>query len=274
MAKALPGMQGGSIDFSEDLAYPSVSKKQTFVKKCLMKQVCEMPKRPRAHQLETLSRTAFERSLPRSALFRTVAPDYGVDGIVEVFGDGGSATGDFFLVQLKSTDQENLTDALAITLKADTAKYYHNLVLPVLIVLYHAPSEQIYAKWYKRPEANGQQSTITFRLLVNDLWTTDRWNEVLSNLLAARVLHSEAKRREAIAAYYVDKFAVDLSTKAIPSVSTINFSDLKAGTHVIHSVFGKGIVTDISQFYLFVKFESDDMDRQFNSGDLDEFTTP
>jgi hypothetical protein len=239
----------------------------------LAKQASKMPKRPRSHQLETASRTAFERSLPKSAIFRTVAPDYGIDGIVEVFDDGEAATGDFFLVQLKSTDQKNLAEALSITLKAHTVRYYDSLILPVFMVLYHASSGQIYANWFKTPEAKGQQSTITVKLSPNDLWTTDRWKDVLSKLRTVRVLHTESKRREAISTYYAVKSAIDLSAKAERRVGNVNHSDLKAGTRGIHPLFGRGVVTDASPYYLFVKFDSDNMDRKFNPGDAGEFMT-
>ena len=232
-----------------------------------------MPKRPRSHQLETASRTAFESSLPKNAIFRTVTPDYGIDGIVEVFDDGEAATGDFFLVQLKSTDHQNLAEALGITLKAHTVRYYDSLILPVLMVLYHAPSGQLYADWFKTPEAKGQQSTITVKLLPNDLWTTDRWKDVVSKLRTARELHTESKRREAISAYYAAKSTVDLSAKAERRVSKVDHLDLQAGTRIIHPVFGKGVVTDASPYYLFVKFDSDNWERKFNPGDAGEFTT-
>src|SRR5262245_5894686 len=230
-----------------------------------------MPKRPRPHQLETASRTAFERSLPQNWLFRGVAPDYGIDGIVEVFDDGGLATGDFFLIQLKATDQKDLNNALGISLKVDTARYYDSLILPILMALYHAPSGQIYANWYKPPQAISQQSTTTVKLSVNDIWTPDRWTDVISKLRQVRNLYSEAKRREAISAYYADKAAVDLSAKAKHNVQTINPSNLKVGARVIHPVFGKGKVTSASPYCLFVRFESDDLDRKFNPGDMGEF---
>lgn len=239
----------------------------------LAKHVSKMPKRPRSHQLETASRTTFESSLPKNAIFRTVAPDYGIDGIVEVFDDGGAATGDFFLIQLKSTDQMNLAEALSITLKAPTARYYDSLILPLLIVLYHAPSGEIYADWFKIPEVKGQRSTITVKLSPSDLWTTNRWKDVLSRLRTVRGLHTESNRREAISTYYAAKSAVDLSAKVERRVGTVDHSDLKAGTGVIHPVFGKGVVTNSSPYYFLVKFDSDNMDRKFNPGDAGEFMT-
>lgn len=230
-----------------------------------------MPKRPRPHELETVSRLAFQQSLPQNWLFRDVDPDYGIDGVVELFDNDRVATGDWFLVQLKSTDQKDLKPALCISFKIETVRYYNSLILPLLIVLYHAPSSQIYANWYKSSQAIGQQSTVTVRLSVDDLWTMDRMADVRSKLKEVRNLHSEAKRREAISPYYAEKAAIDLSAKAKPSGEKFDPSDLKIGTRVIHKVLGKGTVTDASPYYIFVRFESDDVDRKFNPGDIGEF---
>ena len=62
-----------------------------------------MPKRPVQHQIETRSRTLWERLIPDQWLFRPESPDYGIDGSIEIFDVGGAATGHRFLVQLKGT---------------------------------------------------------------------------------------------------------------------------------------------------------------------------
>ena len=230
-----------------------------------------MPNRPRSHELETASRIAFQQSLPKNWLFRDVNPDYGIDGIVELFDDDCVAIGDFFFVQLKSTDQTDLSAALSISLKVETAIYYNSLTLPLLIVLYHAPTSQIYANWYKPSPTISQKSTLIVRLSVDDLWTTGRFADVRSKLQGVRSLVSEAKRQEAISAYYAEKTAVDLSAKAEPGIGNIYPAHLNIGTRVRHTVFGKGTVTSASPNYLFVQFESDDIVRKFNPGDIDEF---
>ena len=86
-----------------------------------------MTNRPIQHQLETKSRIAFESSLPAAWVYRTVNPDYGIDGLVEVFNENGITTGDLFFVQLKSTGKEDLTQALTIRLpqeKCGTVNYF------------------------------------------------------------------------------------------------------------------------------------------------------
>ena len=110
------------------------------------------------------------------------------------------------------------------------------------------------------------------RLSGKDLWTSKQQVEARSTLQEARNLHSETKRRGAISKYYVEKAGVDLSAKAKPDVEKMEPLPLTPGSIVIHPVFGKGTVTGSSVYYLFVRFESDDMDRKFNPGDAVEFT--
>ena len=64
-----------------------------------------MSRRPRSHQVEDISSRRLEDRLPAAWVSRTVSPDYGVDREVEIFTNGGDATGLKFAVQLKATDQ-------------------------------------------------------------------------------------------------------------------------------------------------------------------------
>lgn len=74
-----------------------------------------MPKRTREHILKDESRKHFNDLLPDNWVVRTPAPDYGIDGEVEIFSKDGSPTGLMFFVQLKATDQKNLSKALKIS---------------------------------------------------------------------------------------------------------------------------------------------------------------
>ena len=80
-----------------------------------------MPQRPRSHQLETESQQIFVSSLPSRWVYRSITPDYGLDGLVELFDESGKAQGDFFFVQLKSSDKIEISEALAIRIRRDTA---------------------------------------------------------------------------------------------------------------------------------------------------------
>jgi Domain of unknown function (DUF4365) len=82
--------------------------------------------------------------LPSRWVFREANPDYGIDGQVEVFDGNNKATGLMFLVQLKGTDLPEVNDALSIQFKLDTLAYYRQLDLPVMIVLFHAPTKRIF----------------------------------------------------------------------------------------------------------------------------------
>jgi hypothetical protein len=68
-----------------------------------------VPRRPREHRLETGSQSAFQDALGDHLLFRPEHPDYGIDGDVEEFDLDDRATGLRFYVQLKATDEEELT---------------------------------------------------------------------------------------------------------------------------------------------------------------------
>ena len=82
-----------------------------------------MSQRPRQHQLETESQLAFAAALPSGWLFRPINPDYGIDGLVEVFDGSSRATGAMFFVQLKATDTKDQLSALSISLKTSAVAY-------------------------------------------------------------------------------------------------------------------------------------------------------
>jgi tetratricopeptide (TPR) repeat protein len=119
-----------------------------------------MPKRPRQHILEDESRKRFEQLLPDHWVIRKPDPDYGIDAEVEMFNENSSSTGLVFNVQLKATDEEDLSKALKLSFKKDTIDYYHTLKLPVLIARYHSPTKSLFSRWahsidlyYSSPDA-------------------------------------------------------------------------------------------------------------------------
>jgi hypothetical protein len=104
-----------------------------------------LPSRPRAHELETESRRAFERVLPGAWEDGSPPADYGVDKYVEVFEDG-KPTGLIFAVQLKSTDSP-IADALRVGIAWRTVNYWTALPVPVLLVRYVASTGVLIATW-------------------------------------------------------------------------------------------------------------------------------
>ena len=106
-----------------------------------------MPKRTREHILEDESWKHFSDLVPDNWIIRKPAPDYGIDAEVEIFSKDGSSTGLVFFVQIKATDQKNLSKTLKLIFKKDTLRYYYKLELPVLIVRYHSPTKSIFIRW-------------------------------------------------------------------------------------------------------------------------------
>ena len=87
-----------------------------------------------------------------------------------------------FLVQLKGTDQPDINDALSIQFKLQTLTYYRKLDLPVMIVLFHAPTKQIFWKWAYEVDtydAERGQEYMTVRVSESSVWQqgTPSWIE-------------------------------------------------------------------------------------------------
>lgn len=97
-----------------------------------------------------------------------------MDAEIEVMDDQPphESTGTLFKVQLKATDEQDLSRALVVELAVDHFEYYTNrLNLPTLIARYHAPSDRLYARWAHRFDVSPRagQKTITLRLKPDDL---------------------------------------------------------------------------------------------------------
>lgn len=138
--------------------------------------VSDMPLRPRQHQLERESREAFRRALPAAWVPREVQPDYGIDEQIEIFTEGGVATGRSFLVQLKGTDEVDVGKALRVRLKRRTISYMAEQDSPVLIVRYLAGSKALFAKWlhtFDPHYGSEDQETISLGLADVDKWTDE-----------------------------------------------------------------------------------------------------
>lgn len=133
-----------------------------------------MPRRPRSHQLDEIARTALRKALPQTWVCQDVTPDYGLDARIEIFDDSGLATGQMLFVQLKASDKPDPRSALSARLTIEQCHYYESLDLPPLIVVYHAPSDTLFAKWFlrfgKHRKRKGQKH-FSFRLKESDRWS-------------------------------------------------------------------------------------------------------
>lgn len=121
-----------------------------------------MPQRPRSHQLEDLSFNRFRAMLPVAWAVRERSRDYGLDLEVEIFTDAGAATGLFFYVQLRATDDPGR--GLKLRFKVDQLDYFRLLDLPTAIVRYAAGEDDFHLMWaFEAPEAGaGASQTLSF----------------------------------------------------------------------------------------------------------------
>lgn len=147
------------------------------------------PHRIRNHELETESKRFFENIIPNSWISDlSPAADYGIDGIVEITRDG-ELRGEEFKVQLKSTDSD--IEPESVNLEISAYNYYQEIskLCPVLMVLYHSKTKNIYVKWFhdfdpyydksgkkvKRPE---NAKTIGFYWNKDNLWDIDTSKQI------------------------------------------------------------------------------------------------
>lgn len=147
-----------------------------------------MPSRPEEHQLEEKSILAFCQHLPDGWVFRKEDPDYGIDGSVEIFEDG-SSTGLRFYVQLKATSK---SDNREVRLKRETAEYYLELDLPVLIVLYIDPEDRLLARWIHQfdPYHGGWgEKWVTLTLSDEDEWTNQTAESIAETTRKISTVH-------------------------------------------------------------------------------------
>lgn len=136
-----------------------------------------MPKRTRQHQLSEQSERAFSGALGATLKYHERPQlEYGIDGDVEHFAHDGSATGLHFFVQLKGTDEPDLSRALAEPIPVETANYYRRASMPVLMVRYHAHTRALYGRWFHQYDpyyGRGGTKTLTFRWQASDLFDVD-----------------------------------------------------------------------------------------------------
>lgn len=130
-----------------------------------------MPKRPRSHQLETLSEGRFRSLIPEAWVVRRKDFDYGIDLEVELFDQHEASTGLMFYVQLKATDDD--AKRKHISLKEDSKAYYRSLIIPTMLVRYCAADTSTHWKWnFDIPDvAEGKQSQAV------EFTDADFWND-------------------------------------------------------------------------------------------------
>jgi tetratricopeptide (TPR) repeat protein len=164
-----------------------------------------MPQRPREHQVEDESELAFRAALPPQWVVRRLVPDYGIDLTVEIFDVDGHSTPWSFHVQLKATDNEDLSKALRdVRLPRDHADHYSSLPIPLLIVRYHAPTRTLYARWWHAgnrlievgpQDAPTPTKTVGFRFEPSDCWDDGNPARLVAAVEGFHRFHSRALPR-------------------------------------------------------------------------------
>ena len=103
-----------------------------------------MAKRPRSHQLEDESITAFRAARPSGWPLRKKDDDYGIDLEVEIFDEEETSTGLLFFVQLKATDAAT---ERKISLDREYLQDICQYDSPTIIVRYFARDGRLYWAW-------------------------------------------------------------------------------------------------------------------------------
>jgi hypothetical protein len=106
-----------------------------------------LPRRPRSHVLETISRQHVEGIFPPEWVCRRVEDDYGLDMRIEIV-VGEEVTGLEFLVQLRATDNLKTSgDDVLHRCDVSTAQYFLRCPEPVMYVVYDAQVKVAYWLW-------------------------------------------------------------------------------------------------------------------------------
>jgi len=102
--------------------------------------------RPRQHIIETESKKSLNSIIPDHWVLRELAPDYGLDFMVEIFKEEYS-TGNIFYLQLKGSDQTIEDNVISYQLKKEHIEYYNSIPSPVLFVLFSTTTNQFWGIW-------------------------------------------------------------------------------------------------------------------------------
>ena len=102
--------------------------------------------RPRQHIIETESKKHLTSIIPNHWVLRELAPDYGLDFMVEIF-NGENSTGSIFYLQLKGSDQKIENNVTSYQLKREHIEYYNSIPSPVLFVIYSTRTNQFWGLW-------------------------------------------------------------------------------------------------------------------------------
>lgn len=148
-----------------------------------------MAKRPRQHQLEDESITAFRSVRPSLWPVRKKDEDYGIDLEVEIFDSDEESTGLIFFVQLKATDAE---EGRSVVLAKDYLDGICQYESPTIIVRYFARDRRLYWSWASdlRAEIPEEQASKTFHFSDDQSLDAQAFREIEHALVVTRQLES------------------------------------------------------------------------------------
>ncbi|MDP1826607.1 MAG: DUF4365 domain-containing protein [Archangium sp.] len=107
--------------------------------------------------LENRSRTIFNEAVLPWLVTDWTEHDYGIDAIIEItrareVGENFDATGKRFAIQLKATEEEIAgRNAAPVRVKPEQIRYWIESTEPVLLVLCHVPTRQLFWRWIDYP---------------------------------------------------------------------------------------------------------------------------
>ncbi|OIN27903.1 DUF4365 domain-containing protein [Vibrio barjaei] len=166
-----------------------------------------LPRRTRTHILETLSVRKFESLLPEEWIYRIPSHDYGIDGEVEIIDSQGYTTGKKFLVQIKATDEKDITKALNLRMKNKSLNYFNQLKVPILIVRYLDDSKSIYTRWHYSLNPNDDtkaEQSFCMCFQEKDKWTEKSAEKILNDIDAYYHLKQQILRNPIDVAISID----------------------------------------------------------------------
>lgn len=152
-----------------------------------------MPKRPKQHQLEDLSRAKFQLCLPEEWVLRDKEKDYGIDCEVELFDRDEISTALLFYVQLKATSSKKRSEIFNVDFKVETLEYFKQLEIPVLLARYSQHLDKTYVKWVNEVDLTfAKEKAKTFRIKIeeNNEWTEQSAKKIKNDLKNVRKLNS------------------------------------------------------------------------------------
>jgi len=158
-----------------------------------------LPTVPAAKVLETTSRLIFHEAVSPWLVSDWAQHDYGIDAIVEITRAQGTgnfdATGHRFAVQLKATEEDIGSRPQApMRVRPTQIRYWLEGTEPVLLVLCHLPSRQLFWRWV-------DHSLVTELNLRDAAWIGRE--TVTVNVLTSQALDFQAKGKIAT---YVKEF--------------------------------------------------------------------